>query len=95
MNKKPQEYWQSTPGQNPAKGFLQQPSVKRTRELLRQVTGLLTGDCHLNGHLIKLGLTNSPICERYHPKEETASKVLCNHVALTELRFSFFVHFMK
>jgi hypothetical protein len=43
------KYWQSIPGQKHAKGFLVEPSAKRTAKLLklsrvqaRQVTGLLT-----------------------------------------------------
>jgi hypothetical protein len=31
---------------------------------LRWILGLLTGHCHLKGHLFKLGLTVDPICER-------------------------------
>jgi hypothetical protein len=26
--------------------------------------GLLAGHCHLKGHLFKMGLMNSPVCER-------------------------------
>jgi hypothetical protein len=53
------------------KGFLEKPSAKEAAELLklsrnqlRILTGLLTGPCHLIGHLIKLGLVNIPMCDR-------------------------------
>jgi len=43
--------------------LLERPSAKRTRELknssrnqLRIMMGLLTGHCHLKGHVFKLGL---------------------------------------
>jgi hypothetical protein len=46
-------------------------SARRTKDLLklnedqvRWVVGLLTGHCHLKGHLFKLGQTDAPICER-------------------------------
>jgi hypothetical protein len=103
MNRKHQEYWQFTPGQKHAKGCLQEPSGKKTRELLRlnrnqlgQVTGLLTGHCCLKGHVCKLGFLNSPTCERDHNKEEMLSHVLCDCEALVELRSCHLgSHFMK
>jgi hypothetical protein len=71
------KYWESLTGLKQAKGFLQGPSVRRTKELLklnrkqlRWVTGLLTGHCHLKGHLFKMGLTNSPTCEKCLEKDE-------------------------
>jgi len=61
-SKKFEEHWQSICGQRQAKGFLKNPSVERGGELLSQsrnqlriMTGLLTGLCHLRGHLFKLG----------------------------------------
>jgi hypothetical protein len=60
------KYWQSISGQKHAKGFfLVGPSSKRTAEFLkfrmlqaRQVTGLLTGHCHIRGYVFKLGKFN-------------------------------------
>jgi hypothetical protein len=53
-----------------AKRLILGPSARRTKDLLklnrdqlRWVVGLLTGHCHLKGHLFKLGLTDDPICE--------------------------------
>jgi hypothetical protein len=67
------KYWKSIFGQKHAKCFLDGPSTKRTIEYLklsrfqaRQVTGLLTGHCHLKGHLFKLGKADNPICSRCH-----------------------------
>jgi hypothetical protein len=60
------------------------------------MTGLLTGHCHLQGHLFKLGTIDSPICERRHMETETASHILYECVALAELRFyRLCKHFME
>jgi hypothetical protein len=62
--------------------FKKNPSARETGELLnlsrnqlRIMTGLLTGHCHLKGHLFKLGLVNSPKCNRCKQASETASNV--------------------
>jgi hypothetical protein len=74
--------------------FIQKPYAKRAKELLklnrhqlRWVAGLLTGHCHLNGHLFKLGLSNSPTCDRCQEENETATHVLCECEALADFRF--------
>jgi hypothetical protein len=71
MSRKHEEHWQSIYGQRQAKDFLKKPSAKNAWELLnlsrsqlRIMTGLLTGHCHLKGHLLKLGLVNSLECDR-------------------------------
>jgi hypothetical protein len=93
-NRDHKEYWEALTRLKQAKGFLQGPSVKRTKELLRLnrnqlrwMTGLLTGHCHLRGHLFKMGLTDSPICERCLEKEESATHILCDCEAIAYLRF--------
>jgi hypothetical protein len=55
-------FTQSISGQKHAKDFLFGSSAKRTVECLklsrfqaRQMTGLLTGHCHVRGHFFKLG----------------------------------------
>jgi hypothetical protein len=78
-------------------------SAKRARELLslnrdqlRILTGLFTGHCHLKGHLFKLGLVDSPKCDRCKQAFETASHVLGDYEALAALRFRYpGYHFMK
>jgi hypothetical protein len=62
-----------------AKELIQGPSAKRTKDLLRLnrdqlrwVVGLLTGHCHLKGHLFKLGLTADPIYERCLEDDESS-----------------------
>jgi hypothetical protein len=52
------------------KEFLRKPTASEAEELLglnknqlRIMTGLLTGHCHLRGHLFKLALVNSPKCD--------------------------------
>jgi hypothetical protein len=94
VSREHQEYWQSTPGQSHAKSFLSKLSAKRivkfpksNRSQARQVGGPLKGRCHLKGHLFKLGVTDSPICGRYHKETETASHILCECEALAKLRF--------
>jgi hypothetical protein len=53
---------------------------------LRWVVGLLTGHCHLQGHLFKLGLTDGPICKRCLEKDESATHILCDSEAVVYLR---------
>jgi hypothetical protein len=65
------KYWESLAGH--AELFLEGPSARRTKELLNRnqfwrVTGLLTGHCHLEGHLFRMEITSNPICERFLKK---------------------------
>jgi hypothetical protein len=73
-------------------GFLKKPSAERAGELLnlsrnqvRILTGLLTGHCHLKGHLLELGLVNSPGCNRCKQASETATHILCDCEVLATL----------
>jgi hypothetical protein len=93
-NRDHKKFWESLTGLKQAKGFLQGPSVRRTKELLKLnrnqlqwMTGLLTGHCHLKGHLFKMGLTYIPTCERCLEKEESATHILCDCEAIAKLRF--------
>jgi hypothetical protein len=77
-----------------AKGFTSGPSARRTKDLLelnrdqlRWVVGLLTGHCHLKGHLFKLGLTDDPTCERCLQEDESVTHILCDCEAIAYLRF--------
>jgi hypothetical protein len=51
------------------------------------VVGLLTGHCHLKGHLSKLGLTDDPICERCLEDDESSKHILCGCEAIAYARF--------
>jgi hypothetical protein len=51
------------------------------------MVGLLTGHCHLKGHLFKMGLTDDPSCERCLEEDESATHILCDCEAITNLRF--------
>jgi hypothetical protein len=85
------------------RAFFKKPFARKAGQLLnlsrnqlRIMTGLLTGHCHLKGHLFKLGLVNSPECNRCNQASETASHVLCDCEASAKLRFRHLVsHFMK
>jgi hypothetical protein len=48
----------------------------QNRDQLRSVVGLLTGHCHLKGHLFKLGLANNFTCERCIEKEESDTYIV-------------------
>jgi hypothetical protein len=61
--------------------------LKLNRDQLRWVVGLLTGHCHLKGHLLKLGLTDDPTCERCLQEDESATHILCDCEAIAYLRF--------
>jgi hypothetical protein len=87
-NRNHKKYWESVTG------LIQGPSARRTKDLLklnrdqiRWVVGLLTGHCHLKGHLFKLGLTDDPICERCLQEDESATHILCNCEAVAHVRF--------
>jgi hypothetical protein len=58
------KHWESLKGLKQAKRFIQGPSARRTKEVLkwnrnqlRWMVWLFTGHCHLKGHLFKMGLT--------------------------------------
>jgi hypothetical protein len=101
MSRKHEEYRQSIRGQRQAEGFLKRTSAKRAKELfglgqnqLRILTGLLTGYCHLNRHLFKLGLVHSRC--RYKQAISTVLYALCVCKALATVSFRHLCqHFMK
>jgi hypothetical protein len=93
-SKKHQEYWESLTGLRQAKGLIQGPFTKKTkdplrlnRDQLRWVVGLLTRHCHLKGHLFKLGFTDDHICERCLEDEESSIHILCDCEAVAYTRF--------
>jgi hypothetical protein len=51
------------------------------------VVGLLTGHCHLKGHLFKLGFTDDPTCERCLQEDESTTRILCDCEAIAYLIF--------
>jgi hypothetical protein len=66
--------------------------LRLNRDQLRWMVGLLTGHCHLKGHLFKLGLINDPICERCLEEDESATHNLCDE-ALAHKIFRHLGHF--
>jgi len=54
--------------------------------------GLLTGHCHLKGHLLKMELVDSPRCDRCRQAIEMTSRVLCNSEAVAVLRYGQLCH---
>jgi hypothetical protein len=90
------KHWDSLSGLKQANALLQGPSAKKisellnlSRDLLGWVVGLLTGHCHLKGHLLKLGVLNNPSCEWCLEKEESATNkiLVCYFEAIAYLRF--------
>jgi ribonuclease HI len=60
MNRNHKKRWKSITGLKQAKGHRPGPSARRTKDLLKVnrdqliwVVGLVTGHCHLKGHLFK------------------------------------------
>ena len=90
--------WNSTPGQIHARATLGNPSKKLTagmllltRSQIRQVTGLLTGHCHLRKHLHRIGIYNGSIeCRLCGEEEETASHIIYSCEALNRRRNNIF-----
>jgi hypothetical protein len=67
-----------------------------SRNQLRIMTGLPTGNCHLKGHLFQLRLTDSPHYNRYKQAFEMVSNALCDCETLAVLRFRHLgQHFLK
>jgi hypothetical protein len=101
LDRDQQKYWESLTGLKQTKGFFQGPSARRTKKLLQinrnhlwWVIGLLTGHCHLTGHLFKIGLMDRPVCERCLEKDESATHILCDLEAIDYLRFCHLGHYL-
>jgi hypothetical protein len=63
---------------------------------LRRITGLLSGHCHLKGHLSKLQSSVSPGCDRCRQTSQIATHILCHCQVSATLRFRHLSqHFMK
>jgi hypothetical protein len=85
------------------RAFLKDAPAKRAGDLLnlsrnqlRIIMGLLTGQCHLKGHLLKVRLVDSSGCDRCKQASEMASRVFCDCEALVVLRFRHLGHpFLK
>jgi hypothetical protein len=70
-NRNHKRHWESVTGLKEAKELIKGPSARRTQDLLklnrdqlRWVVRLFIGNCHLKGHLFKLGLMEDPNCKR-------------------------------
>jgi hypothetical protein len=61
--------------------------LKLNRDKIRWVVGLFTGHCHLKEYILKLGLTDDPICERCIEEGESATHILSDCEATAYLRF--------
>jgi hypothetical protein len=60
-------------------------SPSRNQQII--MIGLLTGHCHLKGHLFKLELVNSPECKRCTQPSKTASHIVCDCETLATFNF--------
>jgi hypothetical protein len=101
-NRNHKEYWESVTRLTQAKGLIQEPSARRMKDLLklnrdqlRWVVGLLTGHCHLKGHLFKFGLTDDTICKRFLEEDESATHILCDCEAVVHIRLRHLGQFFK
>ncbi|XP_021945381.2 uncharacterized protein LOC110843674 [Folsomia candida] len=66
-------------------------SLGPTRDGMRLTTFAITGHCNLNGHLYKMGLVESPICEECGEGDETMAHILTDCPAYSALRFRTFL----
>lgn len=89
--------WSLQQGPRQAKLLIGEISLRTSKELLkfskkqiRIVTGLLTGHCHLNKHLHRIGIINDPICRLCREEEESSQHILCQCVRLMTLRHKHF-----
>jgi hypothetical protein len=94
MKRNHKKHWEFTTGLKQAKGLTPGLSARRTKDLLklnrdqlRWVVGLFTGQCHLKGHLLKLGFTDDPSCERCLEEDESPTHIICDCEAIAYLRF--------
>ena len=90
-------HWTKIPAQSHSKAFIEEPLRKRSiealmlsRNNLRTVTGILTGHCHLNKHLHRLGISNNALCSKCKKVEETAAHILCKCEAVALSRYKYF-----
>jgi hypothetical protein len=75
------------------KGTYIRPSARRIKDLmklnrdqLRWIVWLFTGHCHLKGQLFKLGLMEDSTCERCLEEDDSATHILCDCEAISNLR---------
>jgi ribonuclease HI len=76
------------PDQAAARKFL-----AMTRQNLRFVTGILTGHCHLNKHLHRMMVSDTPLCRGCKQEDETMEHILCDCPALSSTRKAVFDEF--
>ena len=91
------EQWRQTQGCRQSKTFISGPDkartewlLKRSRQALNPLIGILTGHCRLRKHLHQMGLEADPVCPRCGEEEETAWHFLSTCEALGRLRQSIF-----
>jgi hypothetical protein len=88
--------WKHTPGQRHAKKIINESSNKLTSGLLilsrnqmRLVVGLLTGQCHLIKLLYRLWIyKEETVCRKCSMREKTAHYILFEYEALRRIRYS-------
>ena len=64
--------------------------LKRSRQALNPLIGILTGHCRLRKHLHQMGLEADTVCSRCGEEEKTAWHFLSTCEALGRLRQSIF-----
>lgn len=79
------QMWHSVQGCAHAKCFINSADISLTKQInnmpkqdIRIVTGLITGHCKLNQHLVRLRLRDDPDCDLCGTAIETAKHIICD-----------------
>lgn len=88
------KYWSQSSGLRYSKLTTPEISKEKSKDLmalsrnsLRHAIGLLTGHCHLNGHLAKIGVIENNLCRLCNEEIETAQHIICECEAIGRKRF--------
>lgn len=87
------QMWSSEKGCSHTKCFINGANSSITEQLLnmskpdiRIVTGLLTGHCRVNQHLVRLGLRDDPDCDLCGKTAEVARHIVCDCDTIAPIR---------
>ena len=85
--------WRGSNGCEHSKCFIYETSGRVSDQIMdmskneiRIITGLITGHCKLNQHLVRMGIRNDPDCDLCGRTAETAKHILCECAVLANQR---------